>query len=228
MNIALIPAAGTGSRIGGSRAKQFLELGGIPIIIHTLRRFEDCESIHQTVVVLPAEDVSGFLELATKYKIRKIVRVVAGGSERQESVSKGLHAITSPKAEIVVVHDGVRPFVTIAQIIETVEKASEVGAAIVALPVTDTVKEVDDGLIARTLDRKRIYLAQTPQAFRIDLLREAHRKAAEANLLATDDAALVERLGASVAVVEGTAQNIKITRKSDLALAEMILKEIEG
>lgn len=228
MNIALIPAAGSGSRIGGSRAKQFLELDGVPIIIHTLRRFEACESIHQTVVVLPAEDVSGFLAMAAKYNIRKIVRVVAGGSERQESVSKGLQAINSPKAEIVVVHDGVRPFVTLAQIAETVEKAKEFGAAILAMPVTDTVKEVQDGVITRTLDRKQIYLAQTPQAFRMDLLRDAHRKAAEANLLATDDAALVERLGASVAIVEGTAQNIKITRKSDLALAEMILKEIES
>src|SRR5258707_287598 len=116
MNVGLIPAAGTGSRIGGSRAKQFLELASIPIIIHTLRRFEECELIHQIVVVLPAEHVSGFLEIASKYGLRKIVRVVAGGTERQESVSKGLQSITSPKAEIVVVHDGVRPFVTVAQI----------------------------------------------------------------------------------------------------------------
>lgn len=228
MNIALIPAAGSGSRIGGSRAKQFLELAGVPIIIHTLRRFEECELIHQIVVILPAENVSGFLDIASKYGLRKIVRVVAGGNERQESVAKGLQSINSPKAEIVIVHDGVRPFVTVAQIIESIEKAKEFGAAIVALPVTDTVKQVADGMIERTLDRRQIYLAQTPQAFKIDLLREAHRKAADANLLATDEAALVERLGAQVAIVEGSAQNIKITRRSDLALAEMILKEIES
>ena len=158
--------------------------------------------------------------------MRKVSRVVAGGSERQESVSKGLQAINSPNAEIVVVHNAVRPFVSVSQIIEVIERAKAVGAALLALPVTDTVKEVTDGIVARTLDRRQIYLAQTPQAFRIDLLREAHRRANKENLLATDDAALVEGLGVPVAIVEGSPQNIKITRPSDLALGEMILKEI--
>ena len=228
MNIALIPAAGTGSRIGGPRAKQFLELDGTPILIHTLHRFEECERIDQIVVVLPAAETAGFLALAAKYNLKKITRVISGGSERQESVAKGLESINSPNAEIVVVHDGVRPFVTVSQIIDVIERAKEVGAALLALPVTDTVKEVNDGLVTRTLDRKHIYLAQTPQAFRVELLREAHRKAKAENLLATDDAALVERLGASVAIVEGSSRNIKITRPSDLALAELILQETES
>ncbi|HZS47200.1 MAG TPA: 2-C-methyl-D-erythritol 4-phosphate cytidylyltransferase [Blastocatellia bacterium] len=227
MNIALIPAAGSGSRIGSARAKQFLELSGIPILIRTLKKFEDCEQIDQIVVALPAAELSGFLELTGKYGLRKITRIIAGGNERQESVAKGLQAINNPKAEIVVVHDAVRPFVTVQQITDVIDRARETGAAMLALPVTDTVKEVSDGIVTRTLDRKHIYLAQTPQAFRIDLLREAHRKAASDGVLATDEAALVERLGSSVAIVEGSPQNIKITRKQDLALAELILKETE-
>jgi 2-C-methyl-D-erythritol 4-phosphate cytidylyltransferase len=159
--------------------------------------------------------------------LRKITRVITGGSERQESVAKGLQAINNPNSKIVIVHDGVRPFVTVQQIIEVIDRAKESGAAMLALPVTDTVKEVTDGVVTRTLDRKHIYLAQTPQAFRIDLLREAHRKASVDNVMATDDAALVERLGATVAVVEGSPHNIKITRKQDLAMAELIMKEFE-
>ena len=228
MNIALIPAAGTGSRIGGPRAKQFPELNGTPILIHTLRRFEECECIDQIIVVLPASELLGFLDLADKYHLKKITKAVAGGAERQKSVFNGIHAINNSNAKIVVVHDGVRPFVTEQIIHDVIQAAQKYGAAIAGLPAVDTVKQVDrtaDGaLITATLPRERVVMAQTPQGFRYDVLKKAFDEATADGFTGTDEASLVERSGHEVAVVMGSPSNIKITTPADMELAEFYLK----
>jgi 2-C-methyl-D-erythritol 4-phosphate cytidylyltransferase len=226
MNIAIIPAAGSGSRFGAQTPKQFIEIAGAPIIVHTLGRFDDCEEIGAIIVALRREEIERVERAIFDHKIRKPVRLVIGGAERSDSILNALGAAKEFQPEIVVVHDAVRPFVTPERISAVIARAREIGAAILALPVTDTVKEVEDGLIRRTLDRRRIWRAQTPQAFRYDLLMRANEEARVANLpsaMITDDASLVERLGVSVAVVEGLASNIKITTPEDLVLAERLL-----
>jgi 2-C-methyl-D-erythritol 4-phosphate cytidylyltransferase len=226
MNIAIIPAAGSGIRFGGQIPKQFIEIAGAPIIIHTLRRFDKCEEIGAIVVALRREEIESFELALGAHEIRKPVRLVAGGAERSDSILNALGAAKEFQPEIVVVHDAVRPFVTPERISAVIARAIEIGAAILAQPATDTIKEVEDGLIRRTLDRRRIWRAQTPQAFRYELLIRANEDARAANLpavMATDDSFLVERLGAPVAIVEGLAKNIKITTPEDLALAEKLL-----
>ncbi|HVF48865.1 MAG TPA: 2-C-methyl-D-erythritol 4-phosphate cytidylyltransferase [Pyrinomonadaceae bacterium] len=225
MNVAIIAAAGQGTRAGGGRAKQFRELGGIPIIIHTLRRFEQSATVGETIVVLPAGEAAGFLALAGRYGLSKLSRVVTGGPTRTESIWRGLQSVRAATAEIIAVHDGVRPFVTAEEIDRTMRAAQNTGAAILATPSIDTLKEVSDGSITRTLPRARIWHALTPQCFRYDILRRAYEKALAENSTATDDSALVEQLGVAVAIVEGHARNIKITRPADIAVAEIIFKE---
>jgi 2-C-methyl-D-erythritol 4-phosphate cytidylyltransferase len=225
MNVAIIAAAGQGTRMGGKRAKQFLEIAGVPVIIHTLKRFEQCVAIQEVILVLPAQDAAGFLSLAGKHGLRKLARVVPGGASRAESVWRGLQSVRAATAEIIAVHDGVRPFVTPDEIECTVRAAQASGAAILTAPVVETIKEVEDGRIVRTLDRTRLQRALTPQCFRYELLRRAFENAPELIANATDDSSLVESLGASVAIIEGDARNIKITRPEDIALAEIILKQ---
>src|SRR5919106_814335 len=147
MNIAIIAAAGAGTRMASDRPKQFLLLAGRPVIFHTLKVFEECDSIDEVIVVLPAAESAGFLSLAGKYGVRKLARVVPGGVTRADSVKRGLMTIRSATAEIVAVHDGVRPFVTVEEISETVAAARSDGAAILVAPVTDTVKQVSDGSV---------------------------------------------------------------------------------
>jgi 2-C-methyl-D-erythritol 4-phosphate cytidylyltransferase len=235
MNIAIIPAGGQGRRMGGPqglpRPKQFLLLDGIPVIVRTLLQFEACPDIDSVIVVLPESEIASgdFQNMMAEYKFIKILPPVAGASERQGSVYCGLKAIAAStvlhsKTEIVAIHDAVRPFVTPALITETVRSAREHDGAICALPAVDTIKEVEEGRILRTLTRTRIYHAQTPQTFRYSTILEAHRRAIDEEIVATDDAMLVEIMGLSVAIVEGSPENIKITKPADLALAELILK----
>ena len=224
MNVAIIAAAGQGARMSGKRPKQFLELAGTPIIFHTLKPFELCESIQEIVVVLPAEESAGFLSLAGKSGLRKLSRVVSGGATRAESVSRGLLAIRAATAEIVAVHDGVRPFVTTEEITRTVEAAKETGAAILVAPVNDTVKQIEAGAVAKTLDRSALRRALTPQCFRYDLLRRAYENTDVHDPALTDDSLLVERMGIAVVTVEGSLRNIKITTQEDLVVAEGYLK----
>jgi 2-C-methyl-D-erythritol 4-phosphate cytidylyltransferase len=223
MNIAIIAAAGTGYRMASDRPKQFLELAGTPIIFHTLKPFELCDSIHEVIVVLPAAESAEFLAQAGKRGIRKLTRVVPGGATRADSVKRGLQAIRSATAEIVAVHDGVRPFVTVEEIENTVEAARRDGAAILVAPATDTIKLVENGTIVKTLDRSGLRQALTPQCFRYDLLRQAYEHADVRDTSVTDESVLVERLGHPVTIVEGSARNIKITTPYDLLVAGLLL-----
>jgi 2-C-methyl-D-erythritol 4-phosphate cytidylyltransferase len=225
MNIAIIVAAGQGVRMGAGRAKQFLELAGTPIIIHTLKRFEHCADIQEIILVLPAQDAAGFLALAGLHGLRKLARVVPGGATRAESVLRGLQSVRPATVEIVAVHDGVRPFVTPDEISRTVRAAQATGAAILAAPATDTIKEVENGQVTSTLVRDRLRRALTPQCFRYALLRRAYEQSADFTADATDDSMLVEGLGVKVTVIEGDPRNIKITRPEDIALAEILLKQ---
>ena len=225
MNIAIIAAAGAGTRMASDRPKQFLLLAGTPVIFHTLKVFEQCDSIDEVIVVLPAEESAGFLSQAGKFGVRKVARVVPGGTTRADSVKRGLMAIRSATAEIVVVHDGVRPFVTVEEIDATVAAAKSDGAAILVAPVTDTIKHISDGTVEKTLDRGALRRALTPQCFQYEVLRHAYQHADVNDPSLTDESALVEQLGKRVSIVEGSARNIKITTAEDLAIAEALLKE---
>jgi 2-C-methyl-D-erythritol 4-phosphate cytidylyltransferase len=226
MNVAIIAAAGPGIRMGDKRAKQFLQLAGTPIIFHTLRRFEQCDLIQEIIVVLPAQETAAFLALADKEGLRKLARVVPGGATRAESVLRGLQAVRAATAGIVAVHDGVRPFVTADEIARTVEAARVNGAAILVAPTSDTIKEVSGTFVLKTLKRTELRRALTPQCFRYSLLKQAYEHADVLDPDLTDDSLLVERLGISIAIVEGSSRNIKITQPEDLIIGEGLLKEM--
>jgi 2-C-methyl-D-erythritol 4-phosphate cytidylyltransferase len=210
--------------MASDRPKQFLLLAGTPVIIHTLKVFEQCESINEVIVVLPAAESAGFLSLAAKYGLRKVSRVVPGGVTRADSVKRGLLAIRAATAEIVAVHDGVRPFVTVEEIDATVAAAHADGAAILVGPVTDTIKQVNEQRIVQTLDRAGLRRALTPQCFRYDVLRDAYQNTDVTDPSVTDESVLVEKLGITVSIIEGSPRNIKITTAEDLAIAEAILR----
>jgi 2-C-methyl-D-erythritol 4-phosphate cytidylyltransferase len=224
MNVAIVVAAGKGTRLGGDRPKQFLELAGVPVIIHTLRQFERSKRINEVVTVLPAEDTAGFQSLAQKFSVNKVCRIIAGGLTRAQSVRNGLNAIA--EADIVAVHDGVRPLVTPEEIDEVVNAAERSGAAILTAPVADTIKRVDGDRILETVSRAELRRALTPQCFQFDLLKLAYEHLDEiesAGIEITDESLLVEKLGVPVVAVEGSSRNIKITDEADLAIAGRLL-----
>ena len=227
--VAVVPAGGTGKRMGAGTPKQFLMLDGVPMMLHALRVLERAPGVTEVVLVVPKEERDRALsEVVERYGLKKVLKVVPGGATRQESVRHGLNEV-GEDVEIVVVHDAVRPFITEDRIERSIEAARKHGGAIVAVPMKDTPKQAGpDRLIQRTLDRTELWLAQTPQAFRRALVVEAYRKAAIAHVHATDDAALVERLGHKVAIVEGSWENIKITTPEDMILAEAILAARKG
>ena len=222
--VALVPAAGRGLRMGGSVPKQFLSLGGEPLIVQSLRALQAAPVIDQIVLAVPLADIDYCeAEIVSRHRFTKVTKVVAGGAERQDSVRHALAQVHA-ETEIVLIHDAVRPFVTQGMIEEVVAAARREGAAIIALPMRDTVKQVrTDGMIERTVDRTPLWLAQTPQAFRRDWIETAHKNAHAEGIRATDDAFLVEWLGHLVAVVEGSGENIKVTRPEDLVIGEAIL-----
>jgi 2-C-methyl-D-erythritol 4-phosphate cytidylyltransferase len=224
MNVAIIAAAGQGTRMAGKRPKQFLDLAGTPIIFHTLKVFEQCDAIQEIIVVVTAEETAWFLSLADKHDLRKIKAVVPGGATRAESVLHGLDALEKRNPEIVAVHDGVRPFVTADEIARTVQAAKLEGAAILVAAPVDTVKEVTDGVVIRTLKRDGLRNALTPQCFTYKLLRRAYEEADVSDPDLTDESSLVERLGVRIVTVAGSLRNIKITRAEDLVVAEALLK----
>lgn len=215
---ALIPAGGVGSRLGRRTPKQFLGLAGAPILTATVAHFRRHPGIAAVVVAVPAAHQGRARRTVGAASRRRTISVVAGGATRQESVWLALQA-TPPDVEVVVIHDAVRPFITRALIDAVVEAAEEAGAAICGLPVAETVKRVRDAHVAETVDRTDLWIVQTPQAFRVELLREAHEKARRDGIVATDDAALVERLGHRVKVVRGLPGNLKITTADDLRRA---------
>ena len=225
MNVAIVVAGGKGVRFGGDRPKQFLEVNGSPIIIHTLRQFERCREIGSVIVVLPAEETAGFQSLIEKFALQKVTRVVAGGATRAQSVKHGLAVIED--ADVVAVHDGVRPLVTPDEIDSVVKAANESSAAILVARVSDTIKDVRSDRVVNTLPRVNLRRALTPQCFRLDILRRAYQQLEQLEATAievTDDSFLVERLGVQVTTIEGSSRNIKITKEEDLAVAEALLK----
>ena len=224
MALALIVAGGQGRRMGQTQPKQYLMLAGRPILAHTLLAMTACSLIEGMVLVLPPPDLSFcHRHIISPLDLHLPVRLVAGGSERQQSVYCGLQAI-GHHAGIVVVHDGVRPLISPDLTAACIAGAQHDGACIAAIPATDTLKQVSPtGTITGTLPRAGIWLAQTPQAFRFDLLLQAHQHAAKHHLAATDDAMLLEMLGHPVKVTPGSRSNIKITTPEDLILAEALI-----
>ncbi len=222
---ALIPAAGVGRRMGKSVAKQFLPLGDRPLLAHTLLAFERAPEIDEIIPILSKEDMESCLrEIIERYVISKVRTLVVGGRERQDSVMNGLLKL-GQDASIVVVHDGVRPFVTPDMIRESVTLARNGECVAVGVPVKDTVKEVDArGMVRQTLDRSRLWAIQTPQTFPVAVLKRAYEECCRQHVYGTDDAMLVERTGGRVRVIMGSYENIKITTPGDLILAEEILK----
>ena len=221
---AIIPAAGRGKRIGASVPKQFLEIQGKPLLHHTLTVFASCKLIDYVVLVMPRTDVDEMGEdWLNKYEI--VRAVVVGGEQRQDSVYNGFNSLEEG-TDIVVVHDGVRPFTTPQMITATVEAAQQHGAAITAIPVSDTVKQAADGFVKQTVSRDGLWRVQTPQAFQYGLLQQAFKKAKKDSYYGTDEGSLVEYLGERVKIVPGSELNIKITRKEDLVLGESLLSRI--
>jgi len=219
--VAIVPAAGSGSRMGGSSPKQFLRLGGVPVLVRTLRILAGSRVVRGIVLVAPPAAVERTRRLLARHRVPRVLAVVPGGAERQESVWLGLQAVP-PAADLVVVHDGVRPFITGTLVRDVVEAARRFGAAICGIPVRETVKRHREGFVETTVDRGGLWLIQTPQAFRRTLLWEAHDKARRDGFLGTDDAVLVERLGVPVRMVAGLQENLKITTPDDLARARVL------
>jgi 2-C-methyl-D-erythritol 4-phosphate cytidylyltransferase len=216
-------------------SKQFTELGGIPILIHTLRKFAAVDAVGEIWIALRENEIAGFrcrLEKEASDVLKKRVELVVGGEHRQQSVESALKAVTAAGDDIVLVHDAVRPFVTGEIIEEVIEAARKYGAAIAGLPAVDTVKQVErtaeGALIKATIPRASIVMAQTPQGFRYEVIKKAFDEASNDGFLGTDEASLVERSGHDVAVVMGSPRNIKITAPADMELAEFYLKAAQS
>lgn len=218
MNTAIIVAAGSGSRFRSDTPKQFIEIAGKPVIVHTLERFEAAPSVDSIVLVLAPDQAASF----DVSRHAKLAMVVAGGATRADSVSSGLSA-AALETKIVAVHDGARPLVTVDEIERIIAAAKETGAACLVAPVTDTIKSIRNGRIAETLDRNNLRRALTPQAFRIEILKMAF-EGVDMSESITDECYLVEKLGHPIAIVEGSPRNIKITHPEDLILAEAFLR----
>jgi len=226
---ALVPAAGMGKRMGASINKQYLLLAGRPILAHTLSVFEGASFVDGIFVITPEDEIPFCRDhVVERYGFTKVRGIVAGGAERQHSVLNGLRAMEGTVADddVILIHDGVRPFVSTDVLARATAVAREDDGALVAVPAKDTVKTVEDGIITGTPPRETLWLAQTPQAFRYAVIRAAHEIADAERFLGTDDAMLVERLGRSVRIVVGDYRNIKITTPEDMVLAEAFLKEL--
>lgn len=215
---AVVPAGGLGLRMGGRVPKQFLAMGAAPVLVRTLRALARSPALAGLVVVVPAARVAATRRLLARHRVPRVLAVVPGGRERQESVWLGLQAVPAA-AELILVHDAVRPFVSAALVARVLAAARRTGAATCGLPVRETVKRVRQSAVEATLDRDGLWLVQTPQAFRRGLLWEAHDKARRDGRLGTDDAVLVEWLGAPVRMVPGLPENLKITTPDDLRTA---------
>lgn len=225
-NFALIPAAGMGKRMGANINKQYLLLHEKPVVAHTLQRFQNSRLIDGIILVTPLDEISFCRqEVVERYGIHKLLEIVAGGAERQHSVYNGLVALEqyAEPDDLVLIHDGARPLITDKIIEDSVRVAGNGDAALVAVPTKDTIKIVKDGYVLETPERSTLWQAQTPQTFRLGMILDAHRKAAEEQYLGTDDCSLYERYKRGVQIVTGCYRNIKITTPEDLLLAETFL-----
>ncbi|MEI7729453.1 MAG: 2-C-methyl-D-erythritol 4-phosphate cytidylyltransferase [Verrucomicrobiota bacterium] len=224
MNAAVIVAAGKGTRMGPDRDKIFLELAGRPVIAHTWNRFDSAPCIDTIVLAVREGMQSAFQEIAAQYGFRKPYQIIVGGKERQDSVWNGIAALPAG-TDLVAIHDGARPCVTHALIAATLQAARETGAAVAGQKITDTIKETEDGsVIARTVDRSRLWSVQTPQSFRVTVIKQAIRTAKAQGLNLTDDTAACELIGQPVRLVAGESPNPKVTVPSDLPYIELLLK----
>ena len=221
---AIIPAAGSGKRMGGKTSKQYLSICGRPILIETLTVFEKSSHIDEIILISPSSDIPLLEEMLKEYSLAKVSKIVCGGKERQDSIRNGLDALDR-SSEIVLVHDAVRPFINDELIRNLIDAVNEYGAAITAVPVKDTVKRAGGSSVMETVPRENLWLAQTPQAFKTQLLIEAYENAGKKGIRGTDDASLVEAMGLDVRIVMGSYENIKITTPDDLIFAEAIKKE---
>ena len=220
---AVVPAAGKGNRMGGNVAKQFLELQGKPILVHTLERLNTIPEIDEIIVATSEDDLSIVKNMAAEYRIAKIEAVVVGGNERQDSVWNCLQHLSKNNIDIIIVHDAVRPFVTRDLVLDVCSTAIEVGAAVPVVYPKDTIKTSNgDGFIKSTLDRDKLVIVQTPQAFQFSLIFQAYQKAMNEQFYGTDDASVVERYGGKVKIVKGSYNNIKLTTTEDMFLAQQI------
>ena len=222
---AIVPAGGSGTRMGGTVPKQFQSLNGKPILYHTIKTLQNCKTISEIILVVPEKE---YETANTDWlgKLEIVKKVVIGGEKRQDSVYNGFCEV-SQDSEIVLVHDGVRPFLSQKMIANSIDAAREYGAAITAIPVHDTIKRVDtSGLVSQTIDREGLWRVQTPQAFRYSLLLDAFNKAKSENFYGTDEGALIEHLGEPVKIVEGLEQNIKITTPEDLELSNAFISRL--
>ncbi len=232
----IIPAAGLGTRMAGQGAKpgsrpskQFTEIGGVPIILHTLHKFDSVEAVKEIIVAVRKAEADTFRARLEREVLRKPVRFAEGGEHRQDSVANALAGIDAAPDDVVLEHDAVRPFVDREIIQNVIEAAARTGAAIAGLPAVDTVKEVartaEGAIVVSTIPRARVVMAQTPQGFRFEVIKKAFDDAQADGFTGTDEASLVERAGHEVAVVMGSARNIKITTPADLELAEFYLAQ---
>ena len=224
MTTAIIVAAGRGQRMGAKLDKAFLSLGSRPVVAYSLMAFEQCVDIQEIVLVVRREQVAAAKGMTRMFGISKMRQIVAGGQRRQDSVNNGL-AVLAPETRIVAIHDAARPLVTPDLISETIRSARKNGSGVAAARLVDTIKYVERGLtVQHTVDRSKLWAVQTPQTFKIDLLRRAYEGLVESNETVTDDAAAVERLGEPVRLVENEKPNLKITIAEDLRVAAAILR----
>ena len=222
---AVIPAAGSGKRLKSKNKKQFMEIGGKPLLYYTLRVFQDCKNIDEIVVVAPKGDITRTRkDIVEKFAFTKVKSVVKGGTERQDSVKIGFDAL-SPDTDIVVIHDAARPLINKALIDNVVNVAAEKGSAITAVRVTDTLKMAVNGVVKNTFPRENFWRAQTPQAFNYGILSECYDRKLNEEAVFTDEAQMLEYAGFEINIVEGIEQNIKITGSSDFKLATLLLRE---
>lgn len=225
ISTAVIVAAGKGKRMGTEISKQFLPLGGKEILAHTVKKFEQASAVRDIILVTGADSLEDVQAMVQEYGWKKVISVVAGGKERQDSVYHGLKQLRED-TEIVLIHDGVRPFVTEKIIEDSITVAMEMGGCVAGVPAKDTIKVCDGKNIAvATPDRSTLWQIQTPQTFRKELILQAYEAAAQECVIGTDDASLAEHCGYPVKVIMGSYRNIKITTKEDLLIGEAFLKE---
>ena len=222
----IIPAAGQGKRMGAGKNKLLLELNNIPVLIHSLKVFEEDELCEGIILAVNPLDVAEFKSLLKKHKVKKVLDLVPGGKERQDSIYNALKTVKNDG--IILVHDAARPFILKKHIHRLLDTAQKTGAAIIGVPAKDTMKTVRDQVVMATVERSSLWAVQTPQAFRFSILYKAYERAEKDHFIGTDDASLVERISHPVTMVEGDYDNIKLTTQEDLFFAQAILKKRQG